>query len=459
MQLTSFGAAQEVTGSKHLLEIGDRRVLLDFGMFQGKRQESDAKNRKIPFDVSSIDALVLSHAHIDHSGLLPLLHKRGYEGPIYATPATVDLCSYMLKDSAFIQERDTEWLAKKKKKFIPPLYTIKDAESTLNLFKPIPYYKKTEILPGIHLTYLNAGHILGSAMVFIEARENDQDHTFLFSGDLGRKNLPILKDPDTPPAADTVLMESTYGNRDHDDLKDLEERVRVIIQKTYDRGGKIIIPSFALERAQEVVFTLKRLELRGELPNIPVFVDSPLAVNVTEVFRKHPDCFDEDVQEVMRVDGAPFRLSRIKYIRDAMESIQLNSFSGPCIIISASGMCEHGRIQHHIKNNCTRSENTIMIVGFQAQHTLGRRIVEKQKMIRIFGVEYPLRAEVEIVNAFSCHAGRTDLIDFATEAAASAKRILLVHGESESMDALKSGLAEKGITQVSIPDFGVPIEL
>jgi metallo-beta-lactamase family protein len=337
---------------------------------------------------------------------------------------------------------------------MPPLYSSKDAEKVLDLFSMEMYHKRTEILPGIFLTFYNAGHILGSAMVFLEWTEDGSSRSLLFSGDLGRKNLPILIDSDDPPAADIVLMESTYGDRYHDDLKDMEEKVREIIQRTYDRGGKIIIPSFELERAQEVIYTLKRLEIRGELPNIPIFVDSPLTVNVTQVFRQHTECFDEDIREVMLADDAPFRPKRIKYIRDNMESIELNSFKGPCIIILASGMCEHGRIQHHLKNNCTKPENTIMIVEFQAQHTLGRRIVEKQKMIRIFGIEYPLKAEVEIVNAFSCHAGQTDLIDFATAVSSSAENILLVHGEERIMNALQETLATRGIEQVKIPVFG-----
>lgn len=453
MKLTSYGAAQEVTGSKHLLEVNGSRILLDCGLFQGHRHEADKKNRQLPFDPKSIDAVVLSHAHIDHSGLLPLLGKEGFSGRVFSTPGTRDLCAVMLVDSASIQERDAEWLSRKKKKFVKPLYEQRDAYRIMRRFITIPYCEPIDVAPGVRITFHNAGHILGSAMVLIEAEEDGEHKTLLFSGDLGRKDLPILNDPAPPDAADYVLMESTYGNREHESFATMEEELRDIVNATHARGGKIIIPSFALERAQEVVYALKLLEVDGAIPTIPVYVDSPMTVNVTEVFRLHYESFDEDFAKVLEENGDPFQLNHIEYIRDVRRSIALNDKTDPCIIISASGMCETGRILHHIKNNCTDPKNTILIVGFQAQHTLGRRIVEKQPTIRIFGEDYPLRAQVEVLDAFSCHAGRSELVDFAARFSESARKVFLVHGETDAMGALTAALEERGLKNVATSKF------
>jgi metallo-beta-lactamase family protein len=444
VKLTSYGAAQEVTGSKHLLEIKSQRILLDFGMFQGRRKEADKKNRDILIDPKSIDTVILSHAHIDHSGLLPYLTRSGYNGRIYSTPATRDLCAVMLQDSAHIQERDVKWLAKKKHEAVQPLYSVENAQDIMNQFVCMPYRLSFVIGDGIRCTFYDAGHILGSAMVLLEWVEDEIEKSFLFSGDIGRKHLPILKDPDIPPKADWVLMESTYGDRDHENLDQMEEELEQVINETVQRGGKIIIPSFALERAQEIVYVLKRLELRNALPNIPIFVDSPLTVELTDIFRMNTECFDRHIRKDMAEGGDPFRPSGIKYIRDVEESIALNDRKQPCIIISASGMCEFGRIVHHIKNNCENKNNTILIVGFQAVNTLGRRIVERQPYIKVFGVEYPLNAKVETINAFSCHAGQSELIEFAQHFQGSAKEIFLVHGEEHAMTILQEKIRESG---------------
>lgn len=440
MKITSFGAAGNVTGSKHLLEINDHRILLDCGLFQGSREQADRKNRESLFDPSTLDAVVLSHAHIDHSGVLPLLVKQGYRGRIYATPATHDLCSVMLLDSAFIQQRDAEWLQKKHRSFIAPLYDENHVYATMKRFVSYPYEERFEVAPDIYVTFHDAGHVLGSAMVEVQYREKNRDRRFIFSGDIGRKNMPLLEDPWQPDDADIVMMESTYGDRDHDPIETNEAKLAEVVLRTVNRGGKVIIPSFALERAQEVVFCLKRLEMSGTIPEIPVFVDSPLTVNITEIFRYHTENFDEEFRQVMQQGGDPFLLKHIEYIRNMDDSLRINSFKGPCIIISASGMCEVGRILHHLRNHCENPKNTIVIVGFQAQNTLGRRIVERQPEIKIFGVKRPLNAEVKTLNGFSAHAGRQELLEFGARFRRRPKNILLVHGENTSLQALKSGL-------------------
>jgi len=445
MKVTSFGAAEEVTGSKHLLELNGKRILLDCGMFQGHRIEADRKNRHLGFDAETIHAVVLSHAHIDHSGLLPMLTKHGYRGNIYATPATRDLCAIMLMDSAHIQKRDAEFLSKRKLEFIPPLYRDEDVQELMRRFISIPYEVRFPLFDDFQITFHDAGHVLGSAMVEIDYTENDTPRKFIYTGDIGRKNMSILCDPWEPKDADAVLMESTYGNRDHDPVSGVDEHFSRIINETVERGGKIIIPSFALERAQELIFSLKKLKTKNAIPDIPVYVDSPLTVNVTDIFRLHTEAFDDEFRAVMRETGDPFHLTKIRYIRAVQESKELNRVEGSAIIISAAGMCEHGRILHHLKNNCADARNTILIVGFQAKNTLGRRIVERRPRLKIFGVEYELNAKVEVMNEFSAHAGREELITFARRFRDRAEKILLVHGESDSQKELKDRLVADGL--------------
>ncbi len=403
--------------------------------------------------------MVLSHAHIDHSGLVPLLGREGFRARIYATPATRDLCSIMLLDSANIQAKDAAWLAKKGKSFVGPLYEPVDVHKILRRFICVPYEERIEIADDVFITFHDAGHVLGSAITFVEATEGGEKKTFVFSGDIGRKDMPLLVDPWMPSGADAVLMESTYGNRDHKPIESMEEDLARIVTATYHRGGKIIIPSFSLERSQEVVYVIKLLEEANAIPRVPVYVDSPLTANVTEIFRLHTDCFDDETSALMERAGDPFKTSHIEYIREVEDSVRLNSKHEPCIIIASGGMCEFGRIQHHLKNNCEDSRNTILIVGFQAQHTLGRRIVERRPRIRIFGVEYALNAEVQIMNSFSGHAGRSGLIDFGKCFKDSARRAVLVHGEMDALQALQSALAKEGLKDVIIAKPGKAIDL
>jgi len=459
MKITSLGAAREVTGSKHLLESNGTRILLDCGLFQGIRREADEKNRRSSLHPASLHAVILSHAHIDHSGLLPLLAKQGYRGTVYCTPATRDLCAIMLLDSAHIQQRDAEFLSKKDRSFVPPLYEAEDVQEIMRHFVSVPYEVRLPVTPGMFLTFHDAGHVLGSAMVELDYEERGRRRRFIFSGDIGRKNTPILQDPWEPSDADIVLMESTYGHREHDPIEAVEAKLRTIIHDTYDRGGKIIVPTFALERAQEVIYALKRLELKNAIPKQPVFVDSPLTVNITEVFRLHTESFDREFRAAMHENGNPFELENIRYIRSQSESMELNTLKGPAVIIAASGMCEYGRILHHLRNHCEDARHTIRIGGFQANNTLGRRIVERQRQIKIFGVKRDLNAQVKTLNEFSAHAGRSELVAFGMRFKGRAERVLLAHGEEEALTALKTALDEGGMTNVSIQDEGRPVEV
>lgn len=450
MKITSYGAAGEVTGTKHLLEVNGYRILLDCGMFQGHREEADGKNRHLGFAPSDLHAVILSHAHIDHSGLLPMLGKLGYKGPIFSTPATRDLCAVMLLDSAHIQKRDAEWLAKKKMSFVPPLYRTEDVQEIMRRFITLSYEMRFAVVPGVFLTFHDAGHVLGSAMIELEYEEQGKKRRFVFSADIGRKGMSILRDPWEPADADVVMMEGTYGDRDHGPMDQMEGKLAAVIKDAVERRGKIIIPSFSLERSQEIIYALKRLEMHKLIPDIPVYVDSPLTVNITDIFRLHTEAFDEEFGHVMSETGDPFQLKHIRYIRPVSESMQLNDLQGPAIIIAAAGMCESGRIIHHIKNHCQDPNNTILIVGFQAQHTLGRRIVERRRTIRVLGVERELNCQVKIMNEFSAHAGRTELLEFARRFKGRAEKLLLVHGEPAPLESIRSTLTGEGMQGVAI---------
>jgi metallo-beta-lactamase family protein len=458
MKITSWGAAGEVTGSKHLIETRQTRLLLDCGMFQGRRHEADRRNREMGFNADSLTCVLLSHAHIDHSGLLPLLSKKGFSGNVYATHATRDLCSIMLLDSAHIQEKDAAWLSKKNMTYIPPLYGPEDVQEIMRHFIAVSYERHLPVASDIWVRFHDAGHVLGSSMIELEVEEDGQRKTVVFTGDIGRKNMPILEDPWQPREAGLVIMESTYGNREHDPIEQVDQKLAAIIRETHARGGKIIIPTFALERAQEVIYAIKRLETSNAIPDIPVFVDSPLTVNITEIFRLHTEGFDEEFRKVMREAGDPFQLRQIRYIRDVQESMQLNDLEGPAIILSASGMCEFGRIVHHLRNHCEDPRNTILIVGFQAQHTLGRRIVERRKRIKIHGAPRELNARVEVMNEFSAHAGRAELLDFARPFSQNADKVLLVHGEEAALTALQAELTKLDIKDIRIQEEGVAVE-
>jgi metallo-beta-lactamase family protein len=362
-------------------------------------------------------------------------------------------------DSAHIQERDAKWLSTRQETFVPPLYTDEDARAIMRQFICLPYEMPFEVAPGIRVTFHDAGHVLGSAMTEVAWEDGGARRRFIYTADIGRHDMPILKDPWEPQGANAVMMESTYGNRDHDSFGTVDDKLADVITRTHARGGKVIVPSFALERAQEFIYALKRLETSGRIPQLPVFVDSPLTVNITEVFRLHTDSFDEEIRAVMEESGDPFELSHIEYVRNVEASKRLNTMDEPMIIISASGMCEYGRIQHHLRNNVADDRNTILIIGFQAKNTLGRRIVEHQREIPIFGIKHPLNAEVQVINALSAHAGKTDLLEFGERFKGVAEKILLVHGEDEALNDLKAGLEERGVDGVHIQEEEETVEL
>ncbi len=451
------GAAREVTGSCHLLRVGDYRIALDCGMFQGRRIESDQKNRELPAPVESISALVLSHAHIDHAGRIPFLVRRGFEGPIFCTPATRDLSALMLMDSAHIQEKDAEHLARRGKGFVEPLYDSKDVERALKRMVSMPYGREFNVTPGIRATFVDAGHILGSASVVLDCREDGPEprlseprpveRRLVFSGDIGRWGLPIIKDPEIPVRADAVIMESTYGNRDHAPPEDARARLASIITETAARGGRVIVPAFAVGRTQEILYDLHGLYREGRIPRIPIFIDSPLASDVTAVFEMHPDCFDAGEDLVRRVEQL-FRFELVHYTRKVEESKALNTMRTPFVVIAASGMAETGRVVHHLANGAHDPRNTILIVGFQAEHTLGRRIVEKRPTIRVFGEEIPLRARVEVLNGYSAHGDRNELlrwIEGVRDTSPNLRQIHLVHGEPEAQDVFGNVLRLRGM--------------
>lgn len=465
MKLQFFGAAQEVTGSKHLLEVNGKRIFLDFGMFQGKREESNLKNREIPVPPGKIDAVILSHAHIDHCGNLPILTKAGYKGPIYSTHATRDLCAYMLLDSGFIQENEirylNERLEKKGKPLVEPLYTVDDARDALQQFVGMSYDRPFEVVPGVLASFREAGHILGSAQVVlvIDDFEEKKQRIVVFTGDLGRKHLPLLRDPFKVERADILIMESTYGNRFHRSIMDVDEKLEELVKNTCRKGGKIIIPAFALERTQEIVYYFNILFKEKRIPEIPIFVDSPLAVNLTEIFTAHPECLDKETwNKFLNDQKNPFGFGRLKYITAVDDSKALNEYRGPCVIISAAGMCEHGRILHHLKNNIENPSNTILIVGYMAENTLGRKILEKQPIVKIFGEQHRLKAHVEVMDAFSAHADRSDLLEYVSNVR-GLQKIFLVHGEKDQQEAFKNILKEEGHEDVCAPAPGEAFEI
>jgi metallo-beta-lactamase family protein len=460
MKIQFIGAAQTVTGSMHLLTVNGKKILLECGFYQGKRAESIRINKTFEyFHPAEIDAVVLSHAHIDHSGNLPNLVKQGFTGPIFATPATRDLAGIMLADSAKIQEQDATFLnkklAKKGEPLIQPIYDTEDALSVMPLFVSVSYHRETTAVDGVKVTFLDAGHILGSGLVQLRIEDNGTEKIILFTGDLGRKGLPILRNPESVQSADTLIIESTYGGKFHDPIQGMESKLTEAISKTIKRGGKVIIPAFSVERTQEIAYTLHRLFDNKALPRIPVFVDSPLSFNATEVFRLHPECFNREIFKMVLAHDDPFGFEYIKYIQNVEDSKKLNDIHEPIVIISASGMCESGRILHHLANNVGDPKNTILIVGYQAQNTLGRRILEHQPVLKIFGEEYSLKAEVIEMHSFSAHADHNDLVDFIKQMDKSRlKNIFLVHGEPDEQGALSQSLAQAGYTNIFTPKKG-----
>ncbi|MFC2082137.1 MBL fold metallo-hydrolase RNA specificity domain-containing protein [Bacteroidota bacterium] len=460
MEIQFIGAARTVTGSMHLIRTNGYNFLLDCGMYQGKRKVAFELNRNFDlFDPKEIDFVILSHAHIDHSGNLPSLVKRGFEGKIYSTFATKDLATIMLKDSGHIQEKDTEFVNKRRMKkgqnLFEPLYTVADAEETIQHFVGINYHKETEIVPGVKLTFFDAGHILGSAIVFLKINENGRIVNLGFSGDLGRPNLPILKDPEKIPTVDFLICESTYGGRFHDNPTDSETKLAKVVNKAYENKSKIIIPAFSVGRTQELVYALHRIFQSNKAPNIPVYVDSPLSVNATKVFQLHPECFDNETAQFLVNHEDPFGFNKLKYITDVDDSKQLNEIPGPHIIISSSGMCEAGRILHHLRNNIEDPNNIVLIVGYSAEHTLGRKIVEKEEVIKIFGEEHKLKAEVIVMNSFSAHADADELISYCDQFDKDrVQQFFLVHGDFDQQEIFKNRLKGIGYENITIPERG-----
>ena len=446
MEITFVGAAREVTGSCHLLHVNGHTVALDCGMFQGKRQESAEKNRILPVPIADLDAVVLSHAHIDHSGRLPYLVAEGYSKTIWATSATRDLSAIMLADSAHIQEKDAEFLAKRKKEFIEPLYGMRHAVRTMDLMVGMPYDKPFDVVPGVRATYVDAGHILGSASVILDCTENGKTKRLVFSGDIGRSGQAIIRDPVPPGGADALIMESTYGNRDHESVEGARAKLAQVIRETAARGGRVLIPAFAVGRTQEMIYALHGLVKEGAIPSIPIYVDSPLAIDTTTVFEMHPEIFDKSEDMVAKAQEL-FRFDLLSYTRDVEESKALGRARGPMVIIAAAGMMENGRILHHMAQGASDPRNTIVIVGFMAEHTLGRRVVERRPELKIFGEEVPLRARVEIINGYSAHADRTEMSTWLGRVKEKSPRlgpIWLVHGEPLVQDEFRTALRAKG---------------
>lgn len=466
MKLTFWGAAGDVTGSRHYLEAGGKRYVLDCGLYQGHRKEAEARNREFPFPPASVEAVVLSHAHIDHSGNLPLLVKNGFAGPIYSTPATIDLCGAMLRDTAHIQERDVEWVNKRRahrraenEPLAVPLYTLADAENTLPLFRPVSYYTPQQLSGTLSYQAYDAGHMLGSSCVALSESAGGKTVRLTFSGDVGRPNLPIIRDPDPMPPADYLIMESTYGGRHHEDQGAVADQLAAIIARTAARGGKVIVPAFAVGRTQQLVLILHQLFNAGRVPNIPIFVDSPLAVDVTKVFRAHPECFDKDAMKFLDDGADPFGFRRLQYIREAPESKKLNDLHGPCVIISPSGMCEAGRILHHLRNNIENPRNTVLITGFQAENTLGRKLLEKRAEVKVFGEPMRLRAEVTSLQALSGHADHNELLAWMKPMTPSLKKVFLVHGEPAASEALRQAIQSAYGIETVLPKPGQSEEL
>jgi len=446
LEITFVGAAREVTGSCHLLHVNGHTVALDCGMFQGKRQESAEKNRTLPVPIAELDAVVLSHAHIDHSGRLPYLVAEGYSKTIWATSATRDLSAIMLADSAHIQEKDAEFLAKRKKEFIEPLYGLRHAVRTMDLMVGVPYSKPFDVVPGVRATYVDAGHILGSASVILDCTEGGKTKRLVFSGDIGRSGLAIIRDPVPPEGADALIMESTYGNRDHESVEGARAKLAQVIRETAARGGRVLIPAFAVGRTQEMIYSLHGLVKEGAIPAIPIYVDSPLAIDTTTVFEMHPEIFDRSEDMVTKAQEL-FRFDLLSYTRDVEESKALGRARGPMVIIAAAGMMENGRILHHLAHGASDPRNTILVVGFQAEHTLGRRVVERRPELRIFGEDVPLRARVEIINGYSAHADRTEMTTWLGRVKEKSPRlgpIWLVHGEPLVQDEFRTALSAKG---------------
>jgi len=452
MKLTSYGAAREVTGSNHVLEVNGKKIVIDCGMFQGHRVESERKNQNFAYDPSTIDAVILTHAHCDHCGRLPLLCGNGFNGNIYSTPACRDIAGLIMSDTAHIMQKDAEWLKKKKPDHpFKPLFGVDEVLKSLDQFMTVSYGRTFPVIDGVKCTFYDAGHILGSAIAVLDLENGER---IAFSGDLGRAGLPIIRDPEPIGDVDYMICESTYGNRLHDPIEFAEKEMAEVISQTAERGGKVIIPAFAVERTQELIYFLHKLTNEGKIPKLEIYVDSPMATNATSIFRVHQECYDAKVREhFLEAHKNPFGFDSLHFTTSVADSKKINELKEPHIIISSSGMCEAGRILHHLKNNIEDPKNTIMIVGFMAAHTLGRRIAERRSEVKIFGQPYQLRSQVKILNTFSAHADYNEILNYiGTMSKTRLKKIFLVHGEDDALNNLQKLILESGIKEVQIVD-------
>ncbi len=464
MRLSFLGATRTTTGSKYVLEANGERVLLECGMFQGRRSESIEKNTNLPFDASTIHATLLSHAHIDHSGLLPVLCKSGFTGKIYCTSATADLCKIMLLDSAHIQEQDAAFISKKNIKkgrpSVNPLYTQADAQNALEQFNPVSYNTPIKICDWLTATWIDAGHIIGSASIVLDITEDGRTVRLGFSGDIGRGNNDMLKNPNHPTDLDYLMIESTYGNREHEKILDVKNQICRMINHAVNSRGKIIIPSFAVGRTQQLLFTLYQLHQSNCIPTIPIFVDSPLSTKATAIFRKHPECYNKAFYKLMMSGNKPFSSAHVQFTSSVEESIAINDLKIPCIIISASGMAEAGRVRHHIKNNIEDERNTILIVGWCAPHTLGSRLASGHKEVNIFGDPYRVHARIETINVFSGHADKTELRTWAENVTGSIRKVFVIHGEEQAGLTFANTLRLiYPSATVTVPEYATSVEL
>ncbi|MEQ8280030.1 MAG: MBL fold metallo-hydrolase [Deltaproteobacteria bacterium] len=466
MHLEFYGAAEGVTGSLHRIHVQEQDILLDCGLFQGRREQTHALNRDLPKWATGAKALVLSHAHLDHSGNIPTLVARGFAGNVYTTPPTRDLCAVMLRDSAMIQMQDAAYLNKRNardgiEKHIEPLYTAADVQAAMGRMISVPLRRPIPVAQGVTVTFYNSGHVLGSALVVLDLEERGRRARLLFTGDLGRDELPLLRNPEIVDGVDHLLIESTYGDRTHPDIATMDEQLGNIVRETVGRGGRVYIPTFALERAQEVLFSLERLHEKNAIPDVPIYIDSPLAIAITEIYKLHVENLAEAIQQRFIERNDPFSPPGLRYVSDVEASKRLQGGSESCIVIAGSGMCEGGRIVHHFTRALGHAKNSVVIVGFMADHTLGRRLVEGHRKVKVFGLEREVFAEVHKINGLSAHADRDDLVDFVdrTRKAGHVRTVSLVHGEDGPRLALKEALKAQGVNHVVIAKKGERVEL
>jgi metallo-beta-lactamase family protein len=463
MRVHFFGATRTTTGSQFLIEVNGQRILMECGLFQGHREEMTERNRTFHYDPATVNAAILSHAHIDHCGNLPNLVQRGFTGNIYCTFATRDLASIMLEDSAQIQRDDAEFVSKKRAKQglppVEPLYDLADAEQAIRQFVTLNYDRPIQIADGVNVTFRDVGHILGSAQIILDVREKGKKFRYLFSGDVGRGNDDILRDPQPVEDVDFLQIESTYGGRDHSPKPDATKMVGKLVRETLERKGKVIIPAFSVGRTQQIVYTLNQLTVAGEIPAAPIFVDSPLSVNATEVYRLHPECFNDTIYKFLRETHNPFGMENLTYIREVAHSMKLNDLKDPAIIISASGMAEAGRIRHHLKNHISNPDNLVLFIGYCAENTLGWLILQGRKVVNIFGEPHEVRAKIASIDAFSGHADRNELRKYVAGLSGNIRKVAIVHGEESQALAWAEAMRQiKPKAEVIVPNYRQTID-